>query len=446
MLRALAVFVAVFAIYAALSGPRLLRPSPDNHFVHMASAWLHGRLDLPGRPPHRNDWGKISTYVLDDGTQVVGIVCRTAACAAATGRGEIAVRTMDGDVVEISRRRIRRTTHRYYVTFPPGPAVVLLPLVALLGFATPDTLICVLAGALAPALLVLGLDRLWPPSSPTDPAHPILALALALGSPLSFVAPAGGVWFLAQAIAVACAIVAIVGVLGAYRPMIVGLALALLLATRPTVALGVYAFVAVLWARRRPRLRTALAVVVPSIVVGLALAAHNFARFGDVFEFGHRFLDVAWQPRIQEHGLFSLRYLPRNLHAMFLLAPKIEDHGLRVSIHGMSLLLASPWVAGVLRPGAPYASRAALAVGAITAAAFPLLYQNTGQVQFSPRFALDFLPFLLVHLAAAGTARRPWFAILVAVASVVGIIGGALFVRAPGRLFVPSLWPYGAGP
>ncbi len=445
-LRPAGVFLLTFAIYAAIAGPRLLGPSRDNHFSHLAAAWLSGRLDLPGPPPHRNDWGRVTTYELDGGRRVEGIRCRTRACTKDTPRGHVAVVTLDGRVETIPRRAIRRRTTRTYVTFPPGPAVLLLPLVALFGLATPDVLVCALVGALGPALLVLGLDRLRPPDTGLDPPHLVLAAALGLGSPLAFVAPAGGVWFLAQALAVACSVVAIPGALGAHRPWVVGVALALLLATRPTVAVGVAVFIGLLALRNRPPRSVLAATFLPALVVGLALAAHNVARFGDPFEFGHRFLDVVWQPRIQTHGLFSLRYLPRNLHAMFLLLPKVEGHTIRISIHGASLLLACPWVLGAFGRHQRYEGRLSLLAGAVAAAIFPLLYQNTGQVQASPRFALDFLPFVLVHLARTTIPRRPVFWGLVGLSAVYGLATGILFVRAPGRLFVPSLWPYEHGP
>ena len=52
---------------------------------------------------------------------------------------------------------------------------------------------------------------------------------------------------------------------------------------------------------------------------------HNYARFENPFEFGHKFLNVQWQERILRFGLFNYHFLSRNLAAALVLLPRILD-------------------------------------------------------------------------------------------------------------------------
>ncbi len=50
---AAAIFVGAALLYYA-SNPRL--PDGYKHHVYVADAWIHGRLDVSGYPPHYHDW------------------------------------------------------------------------------------------------------------------------------------------------------------------------------------------------------------------------------------------------------------------------------------------------------------------------------------------------------------------------------------------------------
>ena len=154
------------------------------------------------------------------------------------------------------------------------------------------------------------------------------------------------------------------------------------------------------WRALAPRLRALRGV--PIAAIGAVLAWHNYARFGSPFEFGHRFLNVQWQERISRFGLFNYHFLSRNLAAALVLLPRIMTHApfVKISQHGMSLLVTSPNLAyTVMPPGAqpPHASRSG---SRSLATAIPsLLYQNSGYIQFGYRFSLDYMIYFVVLLA-----------------------------------------------
>jgi hypothetical protein len=113
---------------------------------------------------------------------------------------------------------------------------------------------------------------------------------------------------------------------------------------------------------------------------------------------------------------------------------------LRWSIHGMGLLVGSPWLLLLARARQSFPQRLGLGLAALAVAIPALLYQNTGQMQFSYRFALDFLPLLLALLVVGGGARGRLFPALVLVSAAIQLHGAWWYARAPGWLFVRDPW------
>lgn len=439
----LAVFLIAFLALAAVAGPRIARPSPNNHFSHMAAGWLEGRLALSGDPPGydrraHDDWGRVWTLTLADGATVRGLPCRTAPCNDARRRGTESWWTTHHDLLELDRRDIVTRQATWYVTFPPGPALVILPGVAALGLEFPDILATVLAGALISALLLRFFQRLRPGRTRE---HLWAVAAWTLASPACFVAAHGSVWFTAQIFGALFLVLHLDAAWDLRQPVRAGLWLGLAVACRVSLAFAV-PFVLLEWWRTGHRLAALLRLLAPLTAIALALALFNWARFDDPLEFGHRYLDIRWQERIQTHGMFGLHYLRRNAEAMLWLLPQIGGPFpyVRWSIHGMGLLVGAPWLLTLLRARQKFPQRLGLALAAIAVAIPALLYQNTGQLQFSYRFALDFLPLLLTLLVLGGGARGRLFPVLVLLAAAVQLHGAWWFARAPGWLFVRDPW------
>ncbi|HMI89932.1 MAG TPA: hypothetical protein VK509_01150, partial [Polyangiales bacterium] len=150
----LAVFALCAGVYVATLGSRARGISDNAHYVYLAQSLLHGQLSLlDGRPPGDNDW---SFY--------------------------------EG---------------RWYVSFPPFPAVVIAPLVAVFGTAVWDRLVWALLAGVAPALLFVLLRKLREQGiSERDTREDLALVALfAFGSPYYYTAVQGTVWFAAHVVA-----------------------------------------------------------------------------------------------------------------------------------------------------------------------------------------------------------------------------------------------------
>jgi hypothetical protein len=266
------------------------------------------------------------------------------------------------------------------------------------------------------------------------------------------------VWFTALIIGVTISIGYTWASLGASRPALAGLFVALGFATRPpwlVVPLFLWEAVRVSggwsalrtaegWRALLPRL---VRFAVPIAAVGAVLAWHNWARFQNPFEFGHKFLNVQWQERIGRFGLFNYHFLSRNLAAALVLLPRIMTHApfVRISHHGMSLLVTSPnLVYTVLPQGQPKSALTRPLWLTIAAVAIPsLLYQNSGYIQFGYRFSLDYMVYFVVLLAVGNRPFTRLFKSLIVVAFAINLFLAIVFDRYMEFGYDDSFFPHG---
>ncbi len=467
-IRLLAVFLVSLLVLCGLAGrDRLTRPSHDNHYSHLAAAWLDGRLEHEGKPPgwctparagansqtkpcrrhDFDDWAVVWTLELRDGSTVRGYPCKTEACQQVRKQGRESWQVIGEGLREFERGEIRSREDTWYVSFPPGPALVMLPAVAIWGTAVWDVLITCVFAALIPVVLLRWFDRERGLIEGRGRDHLWAVAAWTFASPAVLLGAHGRVWFTAQVLGALCTGLALSAGWKGQRPALAGLWFGLAISCRPHLALALPFFVIEGW-RANPSARTRVlagsSFVAPLVAIGVVLMAMNYARFGDVFEFGHRFLEIRWQQRMQEVGMFSTDYLARNLQCAFTLLPVWQSGSPRVSLHGSSILLGAPWLLALAWSRDRLPQRAGLLISAGLVAIPSLLYQNSGQIQVSYRFALDWLPMLLAAIVFGGGAKGWAFRGLVVLGGLWQIYGAWLFAREPARLFVtePRGWPF----
>jgi hypothetical protein len=400
-------------VLAGFSSFRFLRQSAAPHFVYQSKAWLEGRLDIdPEVLPNLEDW----------------------AC----------VRVVDGAKVRCERGP--QPNDRWYVSFPPFPAAVMLPFVALHGYQFNDTSFTVLCAALA-VVLFYSLLRYLARNRETNRLeweNVLLSLVLAFGTVFFYCAIRGEVWFTAEVMGVLFTCLFIRYSVRAHHPFLAGWAYAMATLTRTPLAFaGVFFLMEALCPERGNRwaqfksslsgagegLRKLLLFAAGAAPLAMLAAAYNVVRFGKLGEFGHRFLfNNRVNADIDQYGLFHLRYLGRNLESAFLLLPTLQREPLQLlySPWGMSLFLTFPLLVFLFLQGEAvvFGSRAALGApvslarklfwpaegkrlraplwAAVAACALPgFLYQNTGYMQFGFRFSLDYTPYLLLLFAVS---------------------------------------------
>jgi hypothetical protein len=451
----LVIYVVFAGAYLGASGGRLLQHSPYNHFVYLAEGWLKGRLDMPVPPPNENDWARVEVLQLKDGRTLKGMFGKTGP----TDR----FYPLHGPSLTIQNDEIARRSDIRYVSFPPFPAVVMLPFVAVVHLKFNDVLFTALWAALNPALLFLLLRRLkqrgYSKRGTGDDLW--LTVMFGVGSVYYYASVIGQVWYTAHVIGVTCAIGYAWASLDAAKPALAGLCVGLGYATRTPMGFMVplFVFEAVRasggWARLR-KLRSEglppgligklVRFAIPSGAVLAALLVHNYLRFEQFTEFGHKYLNIGWQERIQRWGLFNYHFLSRNLTCALLLLPRIltKYPFIKVSEHGMSMLLTTPALGYTVAPKESSPLARGLWLTILTTALPSLLYQNSGFLQFGYRFSLDYIVFLVMLLAVGGRRFTTLFKVLIVFGVAVNLFGAIVFDRFGGVFaYGDSFFPHG---
>jgi hypothetical protein len=443
----LALALLALAVYL-ISNP--LRSDLYNHFVWQADAFLHGRVAIPWpvvSGPFRN------IHFLD-----------IMPLADEPGFG--------------------------LMPYPPLPAILLLPLVAVSGLAAKASLVAAVLSALNVGLAMRLAGRLT-----GDTGVALLATVFyGFGTVAWYAAAIGSTWFLAHVVAstflflgVTTAIDAELAggrgrIRGTLRQALAGLVFGMAALSRLTTILGAPFFVFV--GAGGTALRRALAAGAGAAIPVALLLAYNLATTGAFLHPGYEYAYRHERPPRRDlihrdWAIEDIRYIPQNTVIMLgwlpivrpECAPALLDRRcplLAPDPLGMSLLLSSPGyllLAGlVLRPrrapraaaGAPAAPDGTTALPAsgasvasptddldrrliigsslavLAIALLNLAHFSQGWVQFGYRFSNDFAPFLfvLVVLALARIGVRPLSLGLVALSVLVnawGVYWGVVF-------------------
>ena len=458
---ALGVFVVALLGLALFSWDHITEPSDDTHFVYLANTTnsmlaanfsddaaerREGKepFELDRDPPHGNDWASYWELTLQDGEVFTGNWQER------VGEGPFELLGTN-TLVHLERRDVQSSERRYFVSFPPAPAWLMMPLAAVWEYDVNDVWFTLFFAALNILLLFLLLERLAAGGITDRSRSDNLWLTglFGFGTVHLWCAILGQVWFTALIVGITFTLAYVWCAIDARRPLLAGLFLALAFATRTPLlfsAIFFFAFVffpggrwiglgaeQLKWAAKKLAL-----FCTPCLIIGLSLLWMNHVRFGDFTEFGHRLLAGGLVAHVQEYGLFHWAFLSKNLSAAFTLLPgfQAEYPYILISRHGMSLLLTTPVFLYLLWPRRAEHDKELflrrLMWATVAVIAIPgFFYQNTGFEQFGFRFSLDYTIYLVVLLAMG---RRPitWaFKALIIIGFIVNAFGAITFKRLP---------------
>jgi hypothetical protein len=395
------VAVLLFAIALVVYvGSNPGRADRYDHFVWQADAFLHGRTEIayPVREgPYRNDHFQ--------------------------------------DVLPLPG------TGLAHVPFPPLPAIVLLPFVAVFGLGTNGAAVAAVLGAVNVVLCWAMLLAV----TPRRAAALLGTIFYGFGTVAWYAAMLGTTWFLAHVVASAFLFLAIAVAVradtglrgletsgrGVARQFGAGLLFGTAALARLTTILAAPFFVFVggggSWLRR------ALSAGVGAAIPVALLLAYNVATTGHVFHPAYDYLyQVEYRPRPElinpDWGIEDLRYVPQNAGIMLAWPPErplsddpacadrslgldriltTECPVLRPDPLGMSVLLTSPaylLALPVLLRGWRRRLVAGAALAVLAVALIDLMHFSQGWVQFGYRFSSVAAPCAgsLVPLGIAG--------------------------------------------
>jgi hypothetical protein len=316
---------------------------------------------------------------------------------------------------------------RYYVPFAPFPAIVAMPLIAIIGPVAADHAEPIINSILAATTVGMcwwfvgrvGVsrlrDRFW------------LTLLFGFSTQILWVTTRGGVWHTGQLIATILTFGCLLEVWGNRRAWLIGLLAGAAFLTRAPLAFAIpfYALLLLPGVTQRPvsafaEYATRARSLVPwRAWMGLALGvlpsigfffAYNQIRFGTPWESGYALATLPdFLEAQRELGLFSIVHVPMNLDYLFFHLPKLIDEPpfFKPDGLGLSIFLTSPGLFYAVRSDWRRAV-SWLLLGATVATLVPsLLYYGGGWDQYGYRYALDSIPFVMALCSIAAATRGP---------------------------------------
>ena len=326
---------------------------------------------------------------------------------------------------------------RYYVSFPPFPSVLLTPLVFLFGEGA-DAFLAAASLAVGGVFTYKLCLKLGLHSSSSF----LLTLLVFLGTNMWQISVDSWVWFLAQNLSFTLTVISLYCA-SCGRKGSAMFFLAAAVGCRPFQILAFPLVIYLLMNRDNDGSEKSaggfvsrllrlvfhrIYVYIPALILVIFYMWLNYARFGNVFEFGHNYLPEFTS---SENGQFSLSYAAENFMTLFRL-PEFSDGNIVFSMfNGSSIFIVIPLF--VLYPAlilAEYASS-----GKVKAPAFHLIavsftalqiflllcHKTMGGAHFGHRYIMDTVPMLIAASAVSfrnissshGKAERIIFALCV---------------------------------
>ncbi len=348
-LIALFIFVIVFLVY------KFIYPDPRNwydHYLYLAKALLAGHVNLTNLPSFYQD-----------------VIIRG---------------------------------NKTYVPFPVGPALTLIPFILLNTLVTQQQ-VSILLGSVDVALFFLLAKKFT-----TTKTAFLLSLFLGFGTALFWASVVGTTWYFAHVAAFFFLELALLCHFKKYT-IFSGILFSLAVLCRYPILPGVIFFVLELW----PDKKRLLKFLVSAAALAPIHFLYSWLRFGDIFQTGYVEVYLTYaktnypytilqvlNPAIHLFGYLDPRNIPLHLFT-FLIEQPIITNSLNISPspYGMGILFTSPLLFLAFKFQFKKGLERNLIIGALAVALIDFLHYMQGWVQFGYRFALDFLPFLLIILA-----------------------------------------------
>ncbi|HLW01174.1 MAG TPA: hypothetical protein VKT82_21130 [Ktedonobacterales bacterium] len=409
-LVALALFLVALAFMLSLEsrlGLSVTGVSTEPYFNEQAESWLHGRWDVD---------------------------------------------------IPITAPDIETINGKNYLYYPPFPALLLLPFVALFGVSASDILFTTLLSAANTSLLYLLFEQLrlngWSKRAWSE--HALVTVFCCFGTINLYLSLGGTVWFTAHIVCMTCTLLALLLALRGHY----GWGAALLgcaFFARFSVALGFLLLLYLAWqdAGRQPLLgrfvsslriyrpdwvavpwRRLLPVAMVMAAVAVLFAAHNALVFGSPLDTGYTALLQQRYPQVRD-GVFNISYVPANFVNMFFNFPYVSfgdlfNRQLQIDLlnkgSGISVFVTTPLFLLLFWRNQRFSAlRAALWLVIGLDVVAMLLFYNAGGYQFGVRYLYDVYPFAFL-LLVLNDVRIDWrFAALGLFGVVINVLGALEF-------------------
>lgn len=340
---------------------------------------------------------------------------------------------------------------QWYVPMPPLPAILMMPLVYLIGPENINTsYLSMFFSAVNGVLVFLILKQLGKRNWIENSNNGIfwLVVVFLFGTPHFWVGISGRGWYISQILSVLFLALAVYSALRSWPAGWAGIFIAIAMTARPNSLMTwpfVFAISMQILKETQGKIDLkqiflwSLKTLPPIVLASIGLLTYNYLRFENFLDFGYTTIngDPDIVNSVQTWGLFSPHFIWTNLQVMFLKLPRIhwgvpwpiDPKGalwpIEPTTTGMSIFLTTPALIYLFRR---YPKQWWI-IGAWVAILFNIImlsfYHNTGAHQFGYRYILDFLLPLIAMLAVGLGRKIPWHFIVLILASIIINMYGA---------------------
>ncbi len=285
--------------------------------------------------------------------------------------------------------------NRFYVVYPPMPALLSIPFRIVLQEKFEQRFLAFLMGA---GIVILTMSISWIFNKNKNQLI-FIGLLASVGNIIWFLSSVGSSWYLGQVSAAFFLTAAIYESFNRKRLMLVGIFLGAAIISRLHIALSFPLFLYLFYDKNnwfKNYFKIGLGVL-PFLSFNFY---YNFIRFGTIFDKAYVLIPGLSNEPWFKDGLFNIRYIPEGLKTMFLSLPRYSNvfPYLTPSWYGLSILITSPIFIITLFSNLKDRLNIFIWISILPIAILVLSHGTTGFSQFGYRFAVDFYPLLFLLL------------------------------------------------
>ncbi len=248
---------------------------------------------------------------------------------------------------------------KWYPYWGPIPAILLIPWQLVLGRYVPANYLSIFFGSLNVVIVWLILRRInreFFPDKNCKLLNAVLVIFFALGTSHVYVATKSGVWYVSQIVSLTPILIAFWILLKRKLSLADYFLASTLISSSLLNRLSLILYFALIIFRivenyffdqsKKLVIKRLMVCLIPYLVFFLIFGLYNYMRFGSFLGNGVAYHNHGQSLKVVPYGLFSYKYILRNLELIFLEIPKLQTVNGQESIsfnrEGLSIFFVSP--------------------------------------------------------------------------------------------------------
>ena len=335
----------------------------------------------------------------------------------------------------------------WYVVYPPLPAFLMVPFVAIWGLNLNQTIFGLFFAAATVPLAYLLARSVLKKNAETPPnnhrVYVWFAVLFGFSTIFWYLSSIGSVWLIAQVIATFFMFLALYEAFNKNRPLLIGLLVGASFWCRLPTALDIIFFAAMAISQQQSnglvgKFKSASPYLL-KLAAGMSVFIvfeflYNFVRFGTIFPVGYWMIPGVLDEPWFSHGHFSLLYITDNLKPFLTGLPILTSTApyLQFPMSGIAIWVTTPAFVFALKSKMKDSVTLSswLAILCIAAVIFTNAATGWG---FGYRYAVDFYPFLFLLTVRGMGGNLKWYhKLLIIIGIIVNCWGVIAINKFPG--------------